>query len=269
MSCFAMLWAVLLAMNPLSAADDSTDTERSAALSSSYPSEFQLLEKARAANSDLYSNLKSFICKEEIERFKGDLRGSKTRTIDRVSAKLSFENGVEHYTEVRQNNRTQPSLSALAGAWSEGEFGTLLQQTQKLLESQKVTFVSFTAVTGVPAAIYKFDVVENESPWDLEVSGHHYRIPFSTEVWIAVDSGHIIKIARKSTAIPAETHISEIDWDVTLDRVDLNGQPWLLPTTAAYAVYYGQSKRREWNQMSFSDYRRYSSESQIRFDGFR
>jgi hypothetical protein len=229
----------------------------------------QLLEKSRLANDDLYANLKSFVCQEEIQRFKGDTRGSKSKSIDRVSANLSFENGTERYSDIHQNTHSLESISALAGAWSEGEFGTLLQQTAQLLERQQVSFVDSTTLGGNAAAVYRFSVAEDESPWDLEVSTKHYRIPFTTDVWISATTGEILKITRKSVSVPEETRIAEIDWDVTLDAVDLNGKTWRLPTAAAYSVSYTESKRREWNQMSFSGYHRYGSESSLRFDGFK
>ena len=250
-------------------ADSTSDGEKAPNASIKLPQEKQLLERARAANGDLYSTLKSFVCREEIQRYKGDLKGSKTRFIDQVSTNLSFENGVEHYSDIFQNKNSRPSMSAIAGAWSEGEFGTLLQQTGKLLEIQPVNFVAFETLAGSPTAIFRFEVSENQSPWDLEVGSQHYQIPFTTDVWISVASGEILKISRKSIAIPAETRISEIDWDVSLAAVDLNGTTWLLPNSAAYAVSYEESKRREWNQMSFSNYHRYGAESSLKFEGLR
>ncbi len=229
----------------------------------------ELLSKARAANGDLYSTLQSFVCREQIERYKEDRKRSKTRLLDHVSANLSFENGVEHYNDVRQNERSRGSLPEISGAWSEGEFGTLLQQTGKLLEIQAVSFVSFDSTNGIETAIYRFVVPEKDSPWDLAVGPGHYKIPFTTDVWISVASGEILKIARKSISIPEETRISEIDWDVSLAAVNLSGKVWLLPAVAGYSVYYDETKRREFNQMSFSDYHHYGSESTVRFDGFR
>jgi len=248
--------------------DASSSGENVPTPGANFQPERQLLEKARSANGDLYSALQSFVCNEEIARFKGDLSGAKAHVVDHVSTKLSFENGVEHYSDILQNTRSRPALSDIEGAWSEGEFGTLLQQTEKLLETQPVSFVSFTTLRGSPAAVYNFDVTEEQSPWDLEVGARHYHIAFSTDVWISIASGEILKIARKSMAIAPETRISEIDWDVTLEAVNLNGATWLLPIEADYSVLYAESKRREWNQMSFSNYRRYGSESQLRFVGF-
>jgi len=270
MSYFAVLPFLFSAFGVFALpSDSSSDREKAPNDSIQFqPEQHRLLERARAANGDLYSTLKSFVCREEIERYKGDLRGSKIRSIDHVSANLSFENGVEHYNDVRQNAHSRPSLSAIMGAWSEGEFGTLLQQTDKLLKVQPVSFVAFETLAGVQTAAYRFEVSQKQSPWDLEVGGQHYQIPISTDVWISVDTGEILKIARKSTAIPEETRISEIDWEVSLTPVDINGKTWLLPTAATYAVFYSESKRREWNQMSFSNYHRYGSESSLHFEGF-
>jgi hypothetical protein len=268
MSYRAVLTLLLSAFGVFSLpADSPADGDTHPTPSGKVQPEGELLERARAANGDIYSTLKSFVCREEIERYKGDLRGSKTRFIDHVSTNLSFENGVEHYNDIRQNTSSRHSLSDIAGAWSEGEFGTLLQQTDKLLEIQPVTFVSFDTFAGIPTAVYRFEVSEKQSPWDLEVGSQHYQIPFTTDVWISVASGEILKIARKSLSIPAETRISEIDWSVSLASVSLGGKTWLLPTVADYSVSYSDSKRREWNQMSFSNYRHYGSESSIRFDG--
>jgi hypothetical protein len=265
------LLALLPALGVFGTPSDSvSDGERTPAPSVEFrPGRPQLLEAARAANSDLYSALKSFVCREEIQRYRGSLEGTKPRFIDHVSSKLSFENGIEHYSEIRQNAVSRESLSAISGAWSEGEFGTLLQQTGKLLGTQPVSFVSFASVEGRPAAIYRFAVTAQESPWDLEVGTQHYQIPFTTDVWISVASGSILKIARKSISIPADTRISEIDWDVSLSPVDFGGASWLLPSSARYAVFYPESKRSEWNEMSFSNYRRYGAESSLHFEGMK
>jgi hypothetical protein len=214
-----------------------------------------VLTKARIANENLYASLQSFVCHERIERFQGRLSGETGRPIDTVTANLSFENGVEHYSDVRQNARPRGSLSNLAGAWSEGEFGTLLLQTE-----------AFATLGDTATAIYRFDVPEEISPWDLEVGSRHYRLPFRTDVWISTRTGEIVKIARRSLAIAPETRISALEWKVTLEPVDLNGKQWLLPKTGEYSVVYDQSNRREWNLLSFSDYRRYGSEVSLRFN---
>ncbi len=228
--------------------------------------EVAILEHARAANENLFSALQSFVCDEEIERFRGSIDGGSSHALDTVTAKLSFERGVEQYSEIYQNKHPRPRISSLAGAWSEGEYGTLLLQTQQLLATQSVRFETYGEVDEEKAAIYHFDVASDESPWDLMVGGRHYRLSFSTDVWISIESGEILKINRTSLNVPAETHISEVRWNISLDRVDLNGRLWLLPTSGTYVVAYNESHRREWNLISFTNYQRYGAETALKFD---
>lgn len=225
-----------------------------------------LLDRVRTANEQLYTDLESFVCNERIIRYEGHLNGEKAHQIDKVTAKVSFENGVEQYTEVRQNKHQRSRISGIAGAWSENEYGTLLRQTQAFLATQRAEFLKNSDLDGAPAAVYGFDVSEEESPWDLEVGGQHYQVPFRTQVWVSPDSGQILRIERISTSAPGETQISQLRWSVRLAPVEMNGRTWLLPKTAEYAVSYDESDRREWNYMTFSDYRHYGSEVALRFD---
>lgn len=224
-----------------------------------------LLAFVRQVNEDLYSSLRSFVCNEEMRRFVARVNGEGSRHIDTISAKLSFENGVEHYTEIRQNDRERDSISNIAGAWSTGEFGTLLLQTEMLLATQPVMFGGNTDLDGTPATIYRVDIPEQDSPWDLIIRSEHFRIPFRTEIWVSRATGQILKIERTSTGVPFRKGIAEIRWRVALEAVELNGKTWLLPTTGEYTVLYEHSGRREWNEITFSNYHRYGSEVALRF----
>jgi hypothetical protein len=224
------------------------------------------LARITLVNELLYSGLQNFVCNERMDRYKGSLSGAEGRRIDSVTSKVSFENGVEHYTDIRQNNRLRPGITSLSGAWSEGEFGTLLRQTQAFLESEAMLFRMNTDINGAAATLYRFEVSEQDSPWNLEIESRHYHVPFRTDVWVSVSSGQILKIERTSTAIPLETGISELRWSVSLQTVELNGKSWLLPNTGEYEVLYEESNRREWNLLSFSDYHRYGSQVALSFD---
>jgi hypothetical protein len=223
-----------------------------------------ILERVREANDGIYSNLRSFVCNEVIERFRG-ANSDEARQIDTVTAKVSFENGAEHYSEIHQNARTKLAMSNLGGAWSEGEFGTLLRQTEAFLETRTPVFETYGEADGIPVAVFHMDVASGESPWDLEVKSQHCRVPFRTRLWVSETGGEILKIERISTKIPIQAGISEIRWNVALKEVELDGRTWLLPNTGEYAVQYDDSSHREWNVMEFSNYRRYGSEVAIRF----
>src|SRR5579859_5802005 len=59
------------------------------------------LARIRLANELVYSDLQNFVCNERMDRYKGPLNGAEERRIDTITSKVSFENGVEHYTDIR------------------------------------------------------------------------------------------------------------------------------------------------------------------------
>jgi hypothetical protein len=200
-----------------------------------------------------------------MERYKGAINAENGKHIDTVTAKVSFENGIEHYGDILQNKRQRTNIWDVQGAWSVGEFGTLLRQTQDLLSTQTASFRRYADLNGVAAAVYGIEIDAQNSPWDLAVESHHYKLAFQTEIWVNRTSGEILKIERVSSGIPSSVGISEIRWGVTLQQVQLNGKTWLLPQTGQYEVQYERSGHREWNELTFSNYHRYGSQVVLNF----
>lgn len=195
----------------------------------------------------VYTNLKSFVCEEHVDRFRNG------KALDQVDASLSFENGEEQYSHIRQNGAARPSMSSLSGAWSEGEFGSLLRQTSELLKS--------VSVTAQQDGSYSFDVDESSSPWDLAVGGREYRIAFRTVITINPGA---IQIVRHSLRLPQSSGIRQLDWAVTLQQTKVNGDWWYLPSSAEYMVTYS-ARHVEMNRLQFRNYRRYAAEVALRF----
>jgi hypothetical protein len=200
-----------------------------------------------------------------MDRFRGRLNGENQRKIDTVTAHVSFENGVENYSAIEQNNRLRTSMGEIPGAWSEGEFGTLLRQTKTLLTTQPLTSQVTRSLTGEPAVLYSFNVPGDQSPWELIVESEKFRVPFLTDVLVSQTTGKILNIKRTSTAMPANFGISEIEWSVNLKPVSLDGNEWLLPATGEYMIDYAKTNRREWNEITFADYHHYTASSVMHF----
>ncbi len=224
------------------------------------------LDSIRLANEGLYSSLKSFVCEERMERFVGHTGSAANRHLDTIEAKVSFENGQEHYSEIQRDKQSVRDLSTVPGAWSEGEFGTLLRQTEQLLHVEPVQFDGRGEIAGTPVSQFHFAVSKQDSPWDLEVAGRHYRVPFRADISVAEPAGEIVQIKRRSSGPVGDTRIAELEWSITLGAVDLNGKRWLLPKEGEYSVEYEGSGRREWNEVTFSDYHRYGAEVAVHFD---
>jgi len=225
----------------------------------------ELLARVQIENELRYTDLQSFVCNEHLDRFRAHYNGENPRQIDTVTAQVSFENGVETYSSIQENNHVRGSMNEIPGAWSEGEFGTLLRQTRTLLASQPLSSQNATGPDNEPAVLYSLRVPGEDSPWELIVARQKFRVPFLTEVLVSQKTGRILQIKRTSTAMPPSFGISEIQWGVNLKPVPLDGKEFLLPTTGEYSILYEKSNRREWNTITFANYHRYTASSVMHF----
>jgi hypothetical protein len=172
----------------------------------------------KVTNEAAFHSIQSFVCQEEIERHRGRSGAEGGKHVDTITTLVSFENGVEQYSDIRRKNRPLKDLAMLDGAWSKGELGTLLKQTQLLFPGRQIFEGEEKGPDGY-VAVYSFDVPSGSNPWDLEVGGQHYHIAFHTRIWVSESSHLIARIERTSMQMPANLGITEIRWGVTLPPV--------------------------------------------------
>jgi hypothetical protein len=224
-----------------------------------------LLARVRERANCAYADLVNFVCRERIERFKGSQDSNTMRKVDVITSSVAFENGGERYTDIRRNNRALKRISDVSGAWSEGEFCTLLRETIKTLNMNGGRFTAPHTVDGQVVLTYISDVDERNSPWDIRLGSKHYTIPFQEEVWITPASAEILRIRRRATSLPEATYIAEVDWSVNFASTVLDEREFLLPRSGKYDVSYANRYRHEWNTIHFSDYHRYGVEVSVHF----
>jgi len=216
--------------------------------------------------SQVYEDLTNFVCREDIERYKGSSHNPTGRKLDVITSTVSYDRDAEHYTDIYQNNKPLNRIRGLSGAWSEGEYGTLLGETLKALKSRKASSISHSTLDGAPAAVYSFDYSSDDSPWEIEVTGHHYSLPFRGQVWASPTTGDVLRVDRIATDVPQQTGIAGVNWSVSFGSQTADKRTFWLPTKAVYSVSYLEGARHEWNLIAFSGYRRYGSDVVVRFE---
>jgi hypothetical protein len=213
----------------------------------------------------LYDSLISFVCREDIERFKGNVHNPQGHKVDVITSTVSYGTDAEHYSDIFRNNKPLDRISGLSGAWSEGEYGTLLGDTLKALKSRNVRFVSYSSFDEAPAAVYGFEYSTDDSPWEIAVAGRHYFLPFHGQIWASPATGDVLRIVRVAEGVPSQTGILGVNWAVEFGPQTADGKTFWLPARAVYSVSYPDAGRHEWNLIAFSGYRRYGSEVIVHF----
>jgi hypothetical protein len=230
-----------------------------------FASPSELLGRVRVSAEHVYKALTNFVCHEEIERYRGNAHNPMGHKVDVITTEVSYSSDSERYAEIFQNNKPLSQIGELSGAWSEGEYGTVLRETIKALESRTVKFVSFSILEGKPAAVFSFDYTAGDSPWDIAVAGTHYTLPFHGQVWASPVSGDILRIDRIAHDVPAGTGISGVNWAVMFGPMQADAKTFWLPVKGVYSVSYVNSDRHEWNQIAFSGYKHYGSDVVVHF----
>ncbi len=228
---------------------------------------YDLLLRGREASSRIYRELSSVVCRERIDRFKGPIADAAGHAVDVINSDVSMEEGVERYSNVRQNEKPRPSISRIGGAWSEGEYSTLLRQTAETLDSDTAIRVGvISKLRGTPAILFPFDVPQSESNWAFLVRSKHYVLGYHGEVWISQATGEVLRIRRTASQMPSGTGISQVDWSVDFGPSDLDGHSFILPLTGVYSVTYPRDQHREWNVISFSNYHHFGVDISIHYN---
>jgi hypothetical protein len=219
------------------------------------PSPKEVFDAMRNSIRQQYASLKDFTCKEQIERYRGSVRNPRSHKIDVITSQVSYYGDSEHYTNTRQNEKPLNEIGSLSGAWSQGEYGTILHETMMALNSRALKFVSFHDLDGAPAAVYSFNYTATDSPWDISVGGTHYFVPFLCQIWASVANGDVMRIERIAHDVPPSTGISVVNWAAVFSPTSVDGKILWLPAKAIYSVSYLNSDRHDWNQVVFSEYR--------------
>jgi len=223
------------------------------------------LQLARDSSNRMFSEVENVICNEHVERYKGHRDGT-NHQVDVVEAKVAVEDGEERYSEIVQNNRHRNTMQQIGGAWSEGEYATFLREARRILSSNEfITQGYLTTLNGVPAVMFPYDMDEKQSSWDFLVRAHRYMLAFHGELWISQETGELLRSRRIARHLDISTGINEVDWTVDFSKVELNGRPLCLPAKALYSVTYRRDENREFNLTSFNNYKRFGSDSTIKF----
>jgi hypothetical protein len=218
----------------------------------------------RAQLENQLAALSHVICHERIARF-SKTRG-KVRQLDVVDADIEMAGGVERYSSIRSGRKAYPAVNNLSGAWSYGEFSTILDVTSKELARQTVSR-SKSFVDEIAAELFTFQNAESAGKWNLTVASRTYAMPFTGRVWVSQATGDILRIEWQASNLPEETGLSKLVWRVDFRRDQVAGQDYFIPYRAFYSVAYrGPGDREDFNMTHFSQFQRYGSEIALRFD---
>ncbi|MGA2273712.1 MAG: hypothetical protein ABSH00_09160 [Bryobacteraceae bacterium] len=225
-----------------------------------------LIRRAAGAAFDFTEGLPNYVCQEQMARFASQTRPADWRAIDLVSAAVIYENGKEDYRDIKVNGKPRQSFADTDGAWSTGEFGTLLIDLFSPATDAQFRFRQTDRIAGVNARVYDYTVDHSHSHWNLTVSSQHYMPAYRGAVWIDPQTARVLRIEERAYDLPSSFPSDHVESATDYEYVQLgDARKYLLPVHSETLMCQRGSDMCDRNTIDFRNYHKYTGESTITF----
>jgi len=222
-------------------------------------------------------NLPDFICTQVTRRFGAAAPGTRWggpaggdphwQSLDTLQIRLSFFQKKEQYKVVLMNNTlVNKDYSEVGGSKSFGEFGSMLQQIFERSTEARFEWDHWGTLRGKRVMAFQYHVRLDRSKYQLVVEDSHEHVitAYHGLVEVEPDTHAVLRVTTEAENIPPEFPIKKAQDVLDYDYTDLSGHTFLLPLKAQVLLAGGDFLNRL--DEEFRLYRKYSAESDIKFD---
>jgi hypothetical protein len=226
-----------------------------------------LIRKATDAALDFTEGLPAYVCEERMSRYQSESRPAHFQFIDNLTMTVVDENGKDRYGDLKINGRpTSKTLEESGGAWSTGEFGTVLIDLFSPATNASFRYQRESRSAGLTAKVYDFDVRRENSHWDIKVGSQSYSPAYRGSVWIDPQTGRVLRIEKEGYSLPDSFPVDHVESATDYQYVRLgDARQYLLPVHAENLMCQRGSDMCSKIVIDFANYHKYSGESTITF----
>ena len=225
-----------------------------------------LLEKARENTLSFTEGLPNYVCQQFTTRYLSQAhRAADWKAQDVVSAEVVYLDGKETYRNVVVNGRKggDPEKN---GAWSTGEFGTLLRDLFDGSTSAHFHFARDARLGSHSAKMFDFEVTRQHSHWQILASAQTVYPAYKGTIWIDSESARVIRVETQAVDIPKEFPFNSAESAVDFEPVAIGVARFLLPAHAESLICQRDPAVCSRNSIDFRNYHKFAGESTIQFE---
>jgi hypothetical protein len=225
------------------------------------------IEKARQAALSFVDGLPNFLCQEMMTRYQSDTRPVNWRAVDTLTMDLVYEDHKEDYRNIKINGKaTSKTLQESGGAWSTGDFGTMLAAL--FSEGTEADFRSAGSdrIEGRDAIRYTVAVQQDRSGWEVTAEKDTITVAYKGTVWLERDTGRALRLEMQADRIPKDFAFNAVEWTVDYSYTRISGVEYLLPSRSETLSCARASRFCSRNTIEFRNYRRFGGDSTITFE---
>jgi hypothetical protein len=226
-----------------------------------------LINKAIEAALDFSEGLPNYVVQEMMARYESTTRPANFQAIDIVSVAVVYQDGKEDYRDVTINGKAvKKNLEQIEGAWSTGEFGTMLLDLLSPATNADFHFRKDDRTSGVVTKLYDYSVKRENSHWQITMASQTYRPPYKGSIWIDPATGRVMRIEMQAYGFPEDFPTDHVESAMDYQYTRLgDAKQYLLPVHAETLSCQRGTDFCSHNVIDFRNYHKYSGESSITF----
>ena len=188
-------------------------------------------------------------------------------TIDTLTIRLSYFEQKENYKLILRNDApVTQDYEKIGGPKAFGDFGSLLREVFETSSQASFGWDHWGRLRDRPVMVFSYRVARENSQYRLVVQDQNLSIVAAYRGTVAVDreTHAVMRVTVEAENIPADFPIRSAGTTLDYDYQDLSGRQFLLPLRAKILMGGGDALNRI--DEEFRLYRKYSAESEIKFD---
>ncbi|MEO8026392.1 MAG: hypothetical protein ABI823_07960 [Bryobacteraceae bacterium] len=223
------------------------------------------IEQARGMATSFVETLPNYVVKQHTTRYYST--GSKANWIpqDNIQTDVVYENGKEHYRNVMLNGKPSKGKVEETGAWSTGEFATILQDLFSPATNADFRPRGTETMVHRAARVYGFLVEQPNSHWQVLTEGQSFRPAYRGTVWIDKETARVLRIEMQTRNMPKDFPLDTVESATDYDFVRISSGSFLLPVHSESLSCVRGSNQCSRNVIDFRNYRKFGAESDITF----
>jgi hypothetical protein len=226
-----------------------------------------LIRRAADAAMEFTETLPSYVCTEVVTRTQSESTPANFQPIDVVSMEVLYTDGREDYRNIQINGKkTVKKIEETGGAWSTGEFGTVLIDLFSPATNATFHYRRDSRAGGIMAKMYDFEVAREGSHWSIHASSQTYNPAYVGSVWIDPATSRVLRIEMEAKGFPGEFPLDHVESATDYQYIRLGDtKQYLLPVHAETLSCQRGTAYCSRNVIDFRNYHKYTGESSITF----
>jgi hypothetical protein len=235
-----------------------------------------MIGEAREYALSYSKTLPDFICTQVTRRYGAAAPGTRYGgssgsdpswyPLDTLTLKLSYFEQKEDYKLILVNNTvTTQDYKTLGGATSTGDFGSMMREIFEPATQAHFEWDHWGTLRGRRVMAFSYQVPQSRSQWHINYDRKLDLVPaYRGLVYIDKETQKITRVTLEAIDIPPSFPVKRAQTILDYDYQELSGRTFLLPLKASTLMAADDYMTK--NDAEFRVYRKYSAESDIKFD---